>query len=157
MPTARGSRRVLSALLLLGTTAALATGCASSGNACPAIAWANQAEIRLTGSAQAVERVAWVELCDDSACSRSAEDPRDPDADGRLPMDLTYEAVRSSPDVWTMQLVMSAPDAVALTAYAADASVLATADVDLEWTRVGGDAQCGGPGEADPVDLPIPG
>ncbi|MBM7387276.1 hypothetical protein JOE37_000270 [Clavibacter michiganensis] len=157
MPVARASRRVLSSLLLLGTTAALATGCASSGVACPAIAWANQAEVRLTGSAQAVERVAWVELCDDSACSRSAEDPRDPDADDRLPMDLTYEAVRSSPDVWTMQLVMSAPDAVVLTAYAADASVLATAEADLEWTRVGGSAQCGGPGEADPVDLPIPG
>lgn len=157
MPVAGGSRRVLSALLLLGTTTALATGCASSGVACPAIAWANQAEVRLTGSARAVERVAWVELCDDSACSRSAEDPRDPDADDRLPMDLTYEAVRSSLDVWTMQLVMSAPDAVTLTAYAADASVLAVADADLEWTRVGGSAQCGGPGVADPVDLPIPG
>lgn len=157
MPRAPRARRALSALLAAVALAAMASGCAGGGIACPAIAWANEAEVRLTGSPQAVERVAWVELCDDSTCSRSAEDPRDPGADGRLPMELTYEAVRSGPDMWTVRLVMAAPDRVTLTAYAADATVLATADAALSWTRVGGTPECGGMSVADPVELPIPG
>ncbi|AWF97229.1 hypothetical protein DZF92_06320 [Clavibacter michiganensis subsp. insidiosus] len=156
MPATR-ARRVLSALLVAGAIAAFASGCVGDGVACPAIAWANQAEVHLTGSQQAVERVAWVELCDDSSCSRSAEDPRDPGADDRLPLELADEALRSNPDMWTMRLVMSAPGRVTLTAYAADATVLATADADLAWTRVGGTPECGGESVAGPVDLPIPG
>ncbi|WP_043668304.1 hypothetical protein [Clavibacter michiganensis] len=155
MPRAPRARRALSALLAAVALAATASGCAGGVVACPAIAWANEAEVRLTGSPQAVERVAWVELCDDSECSRSAEDPRDPGADGRLPTELPYEAVRSGPDTWTVRLVMSSPDDVTLTAYAADATVLATADADLAWIRVGGSPECGGPSVAGPVDLAI--
>jgi hypothetical protein len=156
MPAAPRSRR-LSALLVAGALAVVAPGCASPGVACPAIAWADEARIRLTGSAEAVARVTWVRLCDDIACSRSAEDPRDPDADGLPPLGLAYESLSTGPDTWTVRLVMATPDRVTLTAFAVDTTVLAEADADLAWTRIGGSAGCGGPAVSDRVELPIPG
>jgi hypothetical protein len=156
MPAAPRSRR-LPALLVAGALAVTASGCASPGTACPAIAWADEARIQLTGSAEAVARVTWVSLCDDRECSRSAEDPRDPEADGLPPMGPTYEAVPTGSDTWTVRLVMSTPERVTLTAFADDATVLADLDADLAWTRVGGSAECGGPAVSDPVELAIPG
>jgi hypothetical protein len=156
MPAAPRSRR-LSALLVAGALAVVAPGCASPGVACPAIAWADEARIRLTGSAEAVARVTWVRLCDDIACSRSAEDPRDPDADGLPPLGLAYESLSTGPDSWTVRLVMATPDRVTLTAFAVDATVLAEADADLAWTRIGGSPECGGPAVSNRVELPIPG
>lgn len=147
-------RRTFASLLAAGTLAVTAAGCAPGGVVCPAIGWTNEAEVRTTGDAEAVARVAWVRWCDDLACSRSAEEPRDPDASATA---LEHVAVADGPGTWTVRLSMSAPEAVTLTAFAADGTALTTADVALEWTRVGGSAQCGGPAVAGPVDLPIPG
>jgi hypothetical protein len=149
-------RRALSGLLAVGAVAAAATGCEQEV-ACPAIAWGDEARIELSGSPEAVARVTWVRLCDDITCSRSAEDPQDPDADGQLPLSLPYESVASGPGTWTVRLAMSTPDRVTLTAFAADATVLAEAETPLSWTRVGGSKECGGPHVADPVELSIPG
>jgi hypothetical protein len=149
--------RALAALLAAGALAATASGCAGDDVACPAMAWSNEAEIRLTGSPDAVAQVAWVELCDGRRCSDSAEDPRDPVTDDTPAGYRDFEAVPSGADAWVVRFLMSMPEPVTLTAYAADATVLATADADLAWTRVGGSEQCGGPSVADPVDLPIPG
>jgi hypothetical protein len=153
----RASRVVgLVAALVAGTSSVLATGCAEQV-ACPAIAWGDEARIRLTGAPEAVARVTWVRLCDDVACSRSAEDPRDPDADGHPPLGLPYESLPTGPGTWTVRLTMSTPDRVTLTAFAADASVLAEADADVVWALVGEPDACGGPSVSDPVELAIPG
>jgi hypothetical protein len=156
MPRAPRARRALSALLAAGALAVAASGCAGDGVACPAIAWFNEAEIRLTGTPDAVARVAWVELCEELRCSTSPEDTRDPAPDDEPAGFRDFEAVPSGADAWVVRFLMSAPELVTLRAYAADATVLATADADLSWTRVGGSAQCGGPSVADPVELPIP-
>jgi hypothetical protein len=149
-------RRALSAVFVAGACAAVATGCAQQ-TACPAIAWGDEARIRLTGSPEAVARVAWVRLCDESTCSRSAEDPQEPGADGQLPLSLPYESVPTGPGTWTVRLTMSTPDRVTLTAFAAETSVLAEADADVVWALVGEPDECGGPSVSDPVELPIPG
>lgn len=157
MPRAPRARRAVSALLAAGALAATASGCAGGGVACPAVAWGHRAEIRLTGSPEAVARVAWVELCDGTRCSRSAEDPRDTPPDDASSGTGVADAVPSGDDAWVVRFVISTPERVTLTAYTADATVLTEADADLSWTRVGGSAQCGGESVADPVDLPIPG
>jgi hypothetical protein len=50
---------------------------------------------------------------------------------------------------------MSAPKAVTVRASSADGTVLAERKVTLEWTRVGGTEQCGGPMEAPVVRLRV--
>lgn len=48
---------------------------------------------------------------------------------------------------------MSPPKRVTVRAFAADETVLAERDVNLEGTRVGGSEQCGGPAVARPITL----
>ncbi|TQN43198.1 hypothetical protein FHU33_2633 [Blastococcus colisei] len=54
----------------------------------------------------------------------------------------------------TVSYVMSTPDPV-VTVLAADGTELARADADLDWRRVGGSEECGGPMEASVV-VPAP-
>lgn len=136
--------------------------------ACPAIGWVNTATVTLQG---AVEKVHTVQLCIDGTCSittdeiqRQDEPPQlataTPDAQGPAPTSVptTVPPIGSRIDdhTWTFQLGMSAPKAVTVRASSVYGTALAERDVTLEWTRVGGTEQCGGPAEAAPVILSIP-
>lgn len=179
--------RTRSGLAVLGGAllAVMLTGCEPfAGQACPAIGWINAVEIRLDGSADDVERVAWVELCDDLGCSTPAAPPAPPDDSPPPPPSLATPALPPStlpsaapaapasphdpeapyygaePDGaghWRVQVGMSTPDTVTVRAFAADSTVLAEATADLAWERVGGSAACGGPMVTEPLGLAIRG
>ncbi|MDQ0734527.1 hypothetical protein [Arthrobacter agilis] len=82
--------------------AVMLTGCEPfAGQACPAIGWVNAVEIRLDGSADDVERVAWVELCDDLGCSTPAAPPAPPDDSPPPPPSLPASSARPAPALLT--------------------------------------------------------
>ncbi|MDF2443367.1 MAG: hypothetical protein JWR01_1570 [Subtercola sp.] len=133
----------------------LLTGCAAPlGNACSAVGWLNTVEVQLEGSASALDLVAWVEFCDADSCSRSdQQNGIAPTPTGEALSE--YRASPSGPTGWSVEVGMSQPPDATVTAYAADASVLATTTAVLEWRRVGGSERCGGPGAADAVHLQL--
>ena len=103
---------------------------------CPAVGWSDQLTVELAdgwpaASAVRVECASW--------CG------------------LTVESVPGGPDTVTVPLTgatavvlltMATPESVAVTVLGPDDGVLGAADVDLDWRRVGGTAECGGPHEA---------
>lgn len=144
------------------------TGCSPFG-ACPAIGWSNVVEVHLNGN---VSEVASVELCVDGVCSTSTPydsapfEPRQMTTLGpeQLPSISPAPAATYSPyfstrvdeRTWKFQVQISTPGSVTLRALSTAGTVLAEKDVVLEWRRVGGTEQCGGPGVAGPVSLDIP-
>ena len=54
-----------------------------------------------------------------------------------------------------LSFVLSSPDTVVVTVLGADGGTLAEVEADLDWVRVGGSEECGGPGEASVV-VPAP-
>lgn len=142
------------------------TGC-STGTACPAIGWINTVGIHLNGN---MGDVAAVELCAYGECASSA--PMQPESEKPLqvltPGELTavpptHHAVASPFSIsrvdernWQASVAMTTPERATLRVLSSTGQVLVERDVALEWRRVGGSGQCGGPGEAGPVNLDIP-
>ena len=125
--------------LLLG----LSAGC-STEVLCPAIGWVNApVRIHLEGNAG---DVAVVELCADGVCAAST------------PTATSVPFVISPVDAsnWQISLESATPDVLTLRALSSAGHVLVEQGVALEWRRVGGTAQCGGPSEAEPVTLEVP-
>ena len=134
---------------VLVMTAALAlTACRKgTGTVCPAIGWSNALVVTLAGDWPEVEggsvtvdcapRCGWVVVQDGAAVDRD-----------RLtaPLD-TLPAVA--------HLDMSAPNSVDVRVLGPDGSELAEFEADLDWVRVGGSEECGGPMEAT-VTVPAP-
>ena len=161
------SKRLLSLIAVLAWSPAV-VGCSFS-NVCPAIGWINTVAVTLDGHTQ---DVAVVELCADNVCSvphqiqSTSGEPAPtktlspsqlatgtslPDATGAL-----FHASQSSEHSWEIATGMSTPKNATVRALSARGEVLAERDVTLNWSRVGGSESCGGPGEADPISLPIP-
>ena len=67
-------------------------------------------------------------------------------ADGVVPLDG---------DRATVSFLLETPDGVNVAVLGPDGAVLAELTADLEWVRVGGSAECGGPHEAT-VTVPAP-
>jgi hypothetical protein len=111
------------------------TGCVPF--ACPAIGWMNTLTIELDGDAAAVDRV---QLCTDDGCA-----PAD-DVSMTGPLGL-ISVTDHDGDTWTFS-VDGLPAIFTVRTLAADGTVLSDTEVTPEWERVGGSAQCGGPGEA---------
>lgn len=135
------------------------TGCDDS-NACIAVAWQNEVSVKLDGDAADVELV---EFCVDGVCSIPREQPpRDdsPDSSPEHPSPSTtsdtssrYKAEQDSQTHWTISMEMTTPEDATVRALSDNGEVLAEKDVSLDWTRVGGSEECGGPHEAGPVTL----
>jgi hypothetical protein len=153
------------AVLLLAVCAPVA-GCST---ACPAIGWVNSVTVELTGD---VSQVATVQLCADGACSELRPEPRtaEPRIVVTTPLDPTARVTRQAPPAmapfyaeridagtWRFTVNMSSPDHVTARVLTSAGEVLIEKDTDLEWKRVGGSAQCGGPSEAPPLELTMPG
>lgn len=123
---------------------ALATGCnAGPSTACPAIGWGSRLVVELGdgwpgAGAVRLECPSWCGL---------AVDPVDDGPDA-----VTVQLTGSTAYV---PFMMAAPEDVIVTVLAADGTVLSTAEVELDWVRVGGSAECGGPTEAT-VEIPAP-
>jgi hypothetical protein len=143
------------AVLMLAVCIPVA-GCST---ACPAIGWVNSITVELAGD---VARVDTVQLCADGACSELRPEPvtAAPRIVVTTPLDATAQPTpearpamapfygeKIDADTWRFTVSMSSPD---------HGEVIAETDADLDWKRVGGSAQCGGPVEASPVLLTVP-
>ncbi|PRY69101.1 hypothetical protein B0I08_103307 [Glaciihabitans tibetensis] len=165
------SRRALRGTLALGAALALG-GCAYLTGvdpiACPAIGWTNKVSVEIVGPADGIDDV---RLCVDEVCTAGPTLPSDSPpvvVNTFAPSDsatftpspeqsvIAYGfASRIDDDTWSIAVDMSSPDDVTVQALSADGVVVAETVAELEWTRVGGSAECGGPGAAGPVELVI--
>jgi len=135
--------------------------CATMGpdpRVCPAIGWINTVEINLVGP---VGDVDLVRLCIDTICTAGAEFPStDTSTFSPSPEQTVIEGGYSTQvddTTWSIAVDMSTPDDVTVQALSTGGVVLAETRTSLEWTRVGGSAECGGRGVTGPVELVIPG
>lgn len=153
------------------------TGCAGAvpfGFACPAIGYISTVRVELVGSAEDVADVADVRLCDNEGnCSAPVNEPRAEDAPliviepedfdeilaepSPLPTreEVSFLAMEDDENSWSIHVLAGSPRDVVVTAHWADGSVAGETSSTLEWVRVGGSAQCGGPMEAGPVEIVI--
>ncbi|WP_156786359.1 hypothetical protein [Microterricola viridarii] len=166
----------------MGFTGALLLSVALSGctlvtpGVCPAIAWFNRATVNLTGN---VDDVAALEFCIDGMCAASTDVQPLPDEPLPLttlePIDLQtfspapreasplptavppiFSFIRTNESTWRIALDMAAPETATIRALSSTGDVLVEHEVALDWRRVGGSEQCGGPSEAAPVSVEIP-
>ncbi|WP_157127229.1 hypothetical protein [Cnuibacter physcomitrellae] len=163
------------AVAATATAAVVLVGCAPLVKACPDIGWINTVTVQLEGDDNALARVAEVQLCDEVGCSApllSTPLPLEPlttvppgvdvDDPSTWPQPtsvpggpLYYNAYASGRDSWMVDVGMSAPETAEVRAFDAQGAVLGEVSATLQWVRVGGSAECGGPMQADPVVLPI--
>lgn len=137
------------------------SGCAV---ACPAIGWINAVNIEIDGHR---DDVASVELCVDGVCAAAAPVLRGADEPLTVMTALPEEGSTAAPLVsfsteridertWRISFPTQTPDLITVRAVSATGDVLAERDATLEWQRVGGSEQCGGPLEGTPIGLDIP-
>lgn len=154
---------------VFGLASALLLSLAASGctAACPTIGWINAVNVDLDGN---VDDVAAVELCVDGVCAeaapvlRGADEPLRPmtalpeDVATAVPSEssLLFSTARLDERSWRITFTTEAPDSITVRAVSATGDVLAEQDATLEWQRVGGSEQCGGPLEGTPIGLDIP-
>ena len=117
------------------------------GRACPAVAWGNALTVELAddwlpGESRSV-RVGCPEACGLPGLEGT---PSGPIHEGVAPL---------TGDRATVSFVLETPDEVDLAVLGSDGAVLAELTADLEWVRVGGSAECGGPHSAT-VTVPAP-
>ncbi|WP_139185773.1 hypothetical protein [Sanguibacter gelidistatuariae] len=144
------------------------TGCSAS-DVCTAVGWNNVVSIDIDGTAG---DVAAIELCEDSVCAVVAPVQQAVEAPTvvatLMPEDLATLAPTSAATdlpffvahvderTWYVSTDMTTPDALTVRALSPAGDVLVAEEVALDWRRVGGSAQCGGPSEAGPITLDIP-
>ena len=129
--------------------AALALGACTDGApvACPAIGWSNAVTVTLADDWPPVEGGSLTVDCAPMCGWAVMQDG--PIAE----QDQVAAPLDGRPAV--LHLDMSAPDSVSIRVLGPDKEELADVDTDLDWRRVGGSEQCGGPMEATVV-VPAP-
>ena len=129
------------ACVMAAALASAACG-AAAGTACPAIGWSNTLTVGLADAWPVVDggslRVACASPC-------GVHGPAGPAHELTTPLSGTSTVVGMD---------MTAPDSITLTVLGPDGTELAVLDADLDWRRVGGSEECGGPHAASVV---IPG
>jgi hypothetical protein len=173
MRRTRGEKLGLAALSMLA--ALIATGCTGGGpggTVCPAIGYFSTVRVTLVGNADDVTEV---RLCDaEGNCSslegapavdevplvvvepgELGENVEEPELSS-TPVATLYRARHDGGSSWSVWMPTSVPeDDVVVTARLADGSVVGETTVALEWRRIGGSEQCGGPTEAGPIDVVV--
>jgi hypothetical protein len=111
--------------------------------------WSNTVEVNLEGPAVAhVDRLGF---CMDPGCLVPTTAPTQFPETGGGP----YLATALNDGRWRVEFGMSAPAEVTIEAFAADGRTLGRTVSELDWRRVGGSEECGGPGQADPITLEV--
>ncbi|SNR88240.1 hypothetical protein [Blastococcus mobilis] len=126
--------------------AALAfAACTASGTTvCPAIGWSNTLTVGLADGWPDVAGGTLTVGCS----SRCGPMPGSTGEANRVTVPLTGRST-------VVQLDMTTPDSAVLTVLGPDGTELAALDADLDWRRVGGSEECGGPSVASVV-VPAP-
>ncbi|MGY1858015.1 hypothetical protein [Modestobacter sp. SYSU DS0290] len=115
--------------------------------ACPAIGYVPSVRVELTGE-WTTGTPASVRVTCPLPCALEFREDQEP-VEGR---ELTAEVSGSTASV---ALPMTIPDSVTATVLTADGTVLTSHEADLDWVRVGGSQECGGPMQAT-VEVPAP-
>jgi hypothetical protein len=135
------------ALVRAGAVLTLTACDGGAEQACPAVAWSNGLTVALAGDWPPGEgrtvRVGCPQPC---GLDIREDTPPGPVHEGVAPLTGATAA---------LSFVMATPDEVDVTVLGPDRTVLAGLSADLEWARVGGSAECGGPHEAT-VTVPAP-
>ena len=146
------NRRVLgaaswAALIVIGSSGCLGTA-GPTPTACAAILYSQQVDIILDGpAADEVERVVF---CTESGCSVPGIEATPVPASG------PYYAVTDLGDGrWHVDIQLDLPSQATIEVLGKDGTTLTSTTVELEWQRVGGSEECGGPHEADPIVLTV--
>lgn len=158
------------AVLALGLSLAV-SGCVMPG-VCSAVGWINRVDVKLSGfAAGSVSdlQVCVAGECVDGRTMPAVEEP--PTIATALPTELPTGGSSSAPSVerdWPLFSVnrlgadsfvvdvgMSAPAAITVRAIDAAGMVVGSQEAHLEWERIGGSAQCGGPMSA-PAIIVVP-
>jgi hypothetical protein len=122
---------------------ALAACGAGAETVCPAIGWSNALTVGLADDWPPLDGGSLLVECSSRCGTYGREGPPD-----ELSVPLSGAST-------VVQLDMTAPDSVALTVVGADGTELTQHDADLDWVRVGGSDECGGPHAAS-VTVPAP-
>lgn len=137
--------------------------CGGTDVVCPAVGWISTITVRLEGDLTAVDDV---EICTPEGCSvpdvtavqtaspKSAvpSSPVDPSAST-----APFAAARTAVISWLFTVRGSLPGEVDTRVLARDGTLLAEQQSRLEWTRVAGSEECGGPMTTQPITLRLPG
>ncbi|WP_155848603.1 hypothetical protein [Arthrobacter sp. 35W] len=121
----------------------------STPGACPAIGWGNSLTITTTGNSAAV---AAITVCGIGDCGPGAAAATTPAS----PVLGEDRATRAGGTDWSFQVGMNTPGTLTFQALDAGGVILTQKTVDLNWKRVGGTDQCGGPAVTNDVVLAIP-
>ena len=124
---------------VMAAALALAACDAGAETVCPATGWSNTLTIGLADGWPSVDDGSLVLQCS-SRCGMFGREGR-PD---ELSVPMTGPST-------VVQLDMTAPDSVVVTVLDADGTELTRHDADLDWRRVGGSEECGGPQTASVV------
>jgi hypothetical protein len=130
------SAAISAAALLAG---ALSLTACSPPVACTDVGWSNRIRVTVTGDTAAVDRL---DYCAGFDCTPvpNTPPPTTPSHTG---------------DIWTLYIDMTTPRLVHISALDASGAELATREFRLDWKRVGGTPECGGP-ELARISLDIP-
>jgi hypothetical protein len=125
--------------------ALLFSACAANGTTvCPAIGWSNTLTVGLADGWPDVAGGTLTVECS-SRCGLMLGST---EAADQVTVPLTGRST-------VVQLDMTTPDSAVLTVLGTDGTALGGLDADLDWRRVGGSEECGGPSAASVV-LPAP-
>lgn len=123
-------------LLPMGALAACAGGPGSTSQVvCPAIGWTSSLAVEIEGDSSPVGQV---QVCDEEGCWP------DPHA---APMGGGLIDIKGAGSDWSFTFAF-APDPIKVLVTSSTGTVLSETEVDPEWVRVGGSAECGGPHRA---------
>lgn len=115
--------------------------------ACPAVAWSTTVIVELAADWPALDGGS-VQLECSPACSLEVRLDEDPAPLRELSLPLVGSSVEFG-------LLMNAPESAVVTVLGADGTRLAEVEEELDWVRVGGSAECGGPMQTT-VEVPAP-
>jgi hypothetical protein len=134
---------------VLAMTAALTLAACRDGTdtVCPAIGWSNALVVTLADD--------WPPVAGGSLTVDCAPRCGWAVVEGGAPVDRDRLTAPLDGASAVLHLDMSAPDSVDVRVLGPDASELAGLEADLDWVRVGGSEECGGPMEAA-VTVPAP-
>jgi len=138
-----GARWIAGGACGLAAALVLAACGAGAESVCPAIGWSNTLTVGLADDWPPVDDGSLLVECSSRCGMYGREGPAD---ELTVPLDGASIVV---------QLDMTAPESVTVTVLGAAGAELAVLDADLDWERVGGSEECGGPHAASVV-VPAP-